>query len=422
MAIQPKPVRKKKLRLGVIVPCLFFFVGPIILNIFNAPSITAPNSQPQIQDAPLIAHLSTEDHDQLQFQHHYLADLEFCQQEHNMLHLGHKRTPDRQYSISNHTFQRHHTTVCPDLSTTLRAIRNGKRRWVDRSLEAIPVHEIDWYKTASYFVPDSCDVPALTSNEMCNIMSRWSDVALDGDSIGRHIRHGVLMGLREDLVLGGILTSKLSGEDSPYSLCHCDGVYSGDMKCRQNDGVFHSLSPRALGICSRLPPERQFAFPALYAGFRTEPKIVFPCNDPSYRGLLLVLQNGPWSRRHKNWKELIKGWFKEHFEDEQFLKCLHHNKVHVIWLGYGTSQTPELDKVYELQQFAPIQEFNEFTKSYLETLPFANVITTIDLLNLTRGSQTSDGFHGLSEVNLVKAYHILNVAKFLKPQSIEPPE
>jgi hypothetical protein len=137
-----------------------------------------------------------------------------------------------------------------------------------------------------------------------------------------------------------------------------------------------------------------------------------------FRGLLLVLQNGPGSRGKTNWKEAVKGWFTEHFEHEQFQKCLRQNKVHVIWLGYGTSQTHDLDKVFEKQQFAPIQEFNEFTKSYLETLPFANVITTIDLLNLTFGSQTSDGFHGLAEVNLVKAYHILNVAKFLKPQSI----
>jgi hypothetical protein len=84
----------------------------------------------------------------------------------------------------------------------------------------------------------------------------------------------------------------------------------------------------------------------------------------------------------------------------------------VIWTGFGTTQGGSLNDQYPLQRRAVIEEFNAYTKAYLDSLPFP--VTTIEWVNLTYGSMTSDGFHGLAEVNLVKAYHILNVAKYLR--------
>lgn len=117
-------------------------------------------------------------------------------------------------------------------------------------------------------------------------------------------------------------------------------------------------------------------------------------------------------RSQNNWKELTRDWFRLHFEHKGFLNCLKHNKVDVIWTGYGTSQGgTTMNGRYPLQRRAMIEEFDAYSKAYLDSLPFP--VTTIEWVNMTYGSQSSDGLHGLAEVNLVKAYHILNVAKYL---------
>jgi hypothetical protein len=126
---------------------------------------------------------------------------------------------------------------------------------------------------------------------MCSIMSKWSHIGVDGDSIGRHIRQGFLMGLREDLIQGAILTDleKQSANTGPYDHCRCDGQFSEAVICRQNDGVFHNITPRALGVCSHLPPvEQHFAFPALYNAFN-DLAIHFPCEDPEYRYVIALI-------------------------------------------------------------------------------------------------------------------------------------
>jgi len=53
MTIQRKPAKKKKLRLTVVVPCLFFFVGTIILYIVNALSISRYLSNNHVPDESL---------------------------------------------------------------------------------------------------------------------------------------------------------------------------------------------------------------------------------------------------------------------------------------------------------------------------------------------------------------------------------
>jgi hypothetical protein len=132
-------------------------------------------------------------------------------------------------------------------------------------------------------------------------------------------------------------------------------------------------------------------------------------------GMLLLLQAGPWIKRLSTWENATEAWFRSKFSHPIFQHCLQHKKVEVIWLGYATSQTPALEDKYPYQSVDHILEFNAFTRNYVQmqsnAMGFPLVI--LDWLNLTYTSQTSDGFHGLTEVNLVKASHILNVMQWL---------
>jgi hypothetical protein len=359
-------------------------------------------------DLPFVTSCTIQTSTDLKFHYKFEEDFEYCK-DNNYVNERHQAGRQRIFSITEKTFTRHHPTICNTTESMLSAIRNGKRNWINATLVSssalLSLAELDQHP--SYFVPDGCDVPALTSNQMCDIMSRYSDIALDGDSIGRHIRQGFFIGLTEDLVLGGIhSSSKMFAEDTPYNHCRCDGQFSEALECRQNDGIFHNMTPHALGVCSHVAHSRHFTFPALYAGFKD---LHFACEDPDYRGMLLILQAGPW---YLSRGESIYKWFDEHFHHEQFQKCLRYNKVDVIWLGFGTTQTPAKDKDFPMQNRENVEKFNEHAKNYFANVSFP--VTILDWVNLTWGAQSSDGFHGLAEVNLVKAYQILNVANLLR--------
>jgi hypothetical protein len=134
-----------------------------------------------------------------------------------------------------------------------------------------------------------------------------------------------------------------------------------------------------------------------------------------FRGMLLLLQAGPWLKKEPNWKKYSEDWFDVKFSHPTFQSCLQNRKITVIWLGYATSQTADLESDYPSQTVESILEFNSFARNYIEkqSISMDFPLVVLDWLNLTFTSQTSNGFHGLSEVNLVKVYHILNVMPWL---------
>ena len=368
-------------------------------------------------------------------------DIEYCDNNNNNIvmknsgdALRYKKMnttqPTQPFSIIPETFYRHHHRDCETLDETLAAIRDGKRQRLRG--EQHHQQEEENNEIPSYFIPAGCNVPPLRAHDICKIFSQYSDIALDGDSIGRHIRQGVMMAMREDLILGAIESNKID----PYNDCRCDGQFSEALDCRQNDGLFHNFTPRQLGICSFLSQDEQFRFPALYQGFSEG--IDFPCEDPDYKGLLLILQAGPWFIRDYGGqreddegpaeegemsevkllalkREKISTWFEDHFNSPVFQKCLELDKVQVLWLGFGTSQTPSKDEIYGKNSRNNIERYNKKTRRYLEWRASINNIpvTIVDWLNMTWQQLASDGFHGLAEVNLMKAYHIANVVSMM---------
>lgn len=58
-------------------------------------------------------------------------------------------------------------------------------------------------------------------------------------------------------------------------------------------------------------------------------------------------------------------------------------------------------------------EFNKKMAKYWSTQSFP--VTTLDWWNMTKESMTSDGLHSVSEVNLLKATHLLHAMNLIKP-------
>lgn len=333
----------------------------------------------------------------------YEEDLAYCQKNNIVLDrkdfpTGHKE--ERPFSITNFTFANFHDVNCPSLEEALLAIKHGTRRWVNSSHETLPPLEREEYP--SYFVPDGCDIPFLSPHHMCQTLNKYSHIIIHGDSLTRHMRKGLLIVLRRDLVLGGILSKNKYGERNPYN-CRCDGQFSEEMMCRQNNDIFfNNFTPRDLGVCSHLPEFNQFRL--------MNPNWdLIDCSDPNYKGAIYMIQGGAHFETNAT-KTLIE-LIDPIFNHPTFRTCLELGKLRVVWVSYG-SQSRQLDTQYPLQTRENAFIFNQ--EMEIELKKRLEDIVIIDWWRLTAEAQTSDGLHSLTDINVMKANHLINILSYLE--------
>ena len=147
------------------------------------------------------------------------SDFDFCSKQENnivlprdafqLLFHSYDNITTRPFSWTTKAMTTHHgiNKTCASLDDVSRAIQFGSRRWDDLGLENATSLQKELHQ--SYFVPDQCDVPAMTSFEMCETLSRFQHVINVGDSLQRHLHQGLFIGLRGDYVSGGIQTSNM---------------------------------------------------------------------------------------------------------------------------------------------------------------------------------------------------------------------
>jgi hypothetical protein len=304
------------------------------------------------------------------------------------------------YSISNYTFSTfHNKSICSSLPETLQAIKYGTRKWIDPTKQYAPslVRE----KFQSYFVPDQCDLPYLSAQEACSIMSQFSHVFTIGDSFTRHLRQALLITLRRDLILGGIEALDKHRENNPYD-CRCDGQFSEHAHCRQNDHFFDEMTPRDLNLCSELPDKDQFQFNFEWNWTSVD------CSQTGTKSVLLLLQAA--AHFAIDVYPTMNYFVIPHLDHPNIRRCADLNKLRVLWVAFS-SQSRSLDKRYPHQSRENATLFNEEMNAQVqEAIPN---VTIIEWWNLTLDAQTSDGFHFLTDVNLLKANHFLHVIKYL---------
>lgn len=296
--------------------------------------------------------------------------------------------------------------TCASSDDMLRAIQFGSRRWDDLGLTSLQkeLHQ-------SYFVPDQCNVPAMTSFEMCQTLSRFQHVVSIGDSLLRHLHQGLFIGLRHDYVSGGIQTSN----KRTYKECKCDGQFSEHSVCRKNDGLFTKFeNSHQLEICSQQKPFFM-AYKSTQLARRNMVDYDIPwneidCNSSDYRGLLLVLGGGVHSGCKAT--ETINV-IKDIFEHERLQECVDKGKAHVVWTHFG-AQSRSLDLKFPHQAREKAIVFNQNMSNYFASIKM-NVIE-LHFWNMTKDAQSSDGLHYMLDVNVFKAFFLLRVAHLLKEE------
>ena len=336
-----------------------------------------------------------------------LDHLEYCNQ-HNFIPQAGEADIDRTinnsfpFSIQKEDFQSHHSNPCKTTAELLDAIKYGRRRWASH-VEAQNLSLLQRESVPSFFVPHGCDIPFYSPKSMCDVLNRFSHVVMQGDSLSRHAHGGLLMGFRNDLIQGSLISS-----DPNLYKCRCDAQFSEHGGCRMHDGFYNRYKPYQLGLCPQIQVAGQFEsvfnINRLHRGVYRFDDV--NCTLPDSRGILVIVQGGAHMRYDggATYKRLLSKFL----QDPVFQNCAREKKAILIWTAYHAQSESYNDK-YPLQAAPQGREFNTQMSQLIGQAGIRN-LSTVDWLNFTMGGQHSDGMHYAAQINYFKAQHLVAIA------------
>ncbi|KAI1379759.1 hypothetical protein F4677DRAFT_441957 [Hypoxylon crocopeplum] len=176
-------------------------------------------------------------------------------------------------------------SVCPDKGSMLTAMSSGGRIGKDAP-----------------YVPRSCDMQWFSTWEVCEILGRYSQVILVGDSMLRHVIGALNILVREDLGYGGVTDWNFSDEEKRK--CFCNNQF--DIRDCSIQGIYSTADvlkrdPLSL-ICPKMIPEWS-------TDLRIEQIIRYPIPEAEHRRLEKAIDSNPSQRKafilgHGLWSNL----------------------------------------------------------------------------------------------------------------------
>ena len=262
-----------------------------------------------------------------------------------------------------------------------------------------------------------CIIAWLSTPDVCQVLASYSEIIWIGDSLTRHTIMALYMILTENYRTGGYPIYPGIPQNI-HNLCNCDGQFSENSQCRSYDFKENFLDhPIRKGLCPFDKAFSDFHFRAghVYTSAFEHSKALLPAICSPGDGLRLIyLQGGAHyeSKADRFFEEFIRQTIEE--IKRIVSTCAHpiRHKVRVILSGIGACDD-FLQKRFPYQNTSAVIRFNarveELVNLTYPTLP----IVTMDFLKVTEWAiadgRTSDGYHFLSDVNLIKAMSILNV-------------
>jgi len=289
----------------------------------------------------------------------------------------------RPWSIMNRTFQSNFDfPECETLSESLESIRLGTRYGQPED-------------GTSHFISKSCRLRYYPADDACKAMSRFSHVYFVGDSITRGVSNGLRTLLLGDFVYGAIPQQMVKAH--LYEKCICDGQFSEHDLCRGEDDVHQFDDPRSMHACYDSPPFRfQYVFHS------KPPKINWLCgSDPRPRfiqyqiGAHVGVQADSANKLFENFLVQL---------EEVRTKCPFQA---VIFFTGMNAQDSALDVRFPHQSRNAALKYNAQVHSRAAALG----AIVIDWFNMTLDAPSADGYHFLTEVNVLKAAHFMRLGE-----------
>ena len=307
----------------------------------------------------------------------------------------------RPWSIHQDTYSKYLQLLpyCNGVRQLLASLQHGGRSHgrsvaADVEIEASPT---------SIFSPHACSYRWYTPSDMCQIFSGFSHVRLVGDSLMRHLNQALFMLLRGDYEYGGIPLQM--GNLEVFEKCRCDSQFSEHGMCRFGSSMSF-LDHRQYGLCLG-GPVQPFALTNAYS---TECHLGWDASMCPKDSRPVMILAGGGAHHQSDANATIAHLIDPLMEavKQAALSCP-HAKLHVAWFGLGT-QSRGLDVAYPHQKRENIAAFNSRVSHYLQS---SYQVDFFDVWNLTKDAPSSDGYHYLSDVNIVKAMYVANYLDML---------
>jgi hypothetical protein len=265
--------------------------------------------------------------------------------------------------------------------------------------------------------PLPCRLSWFTKIDVCSLLSRYSFVWLNGDSLTRHVRQAFHMILKEDLKYGGF-PSSVTGKI--LEQCVCDGLFSENKLCRswyrQVPGTplisdFNVIDNKhGDNVCRQLGNNSLVGNISFRWSYESKhlAAINHTCTDIRMRPVFIYLQAG--AHLHVDAGKAIQEVFSPILKrlHSKFQGCIDY--ITIVCSG-ATVCSHEVERRYPYQERHLAEHFNhalaDWLKAHYPTVLFLN------FWNISKKSSdsglTSDGFHLLSDANLLFALVLMNI-------------
>lgn len=324
----------------------------------------------------------------------------------------------------------HWSKVCdrPEINLIPGSAYRGTHRW---SLTGDTIHNIfngsrplefcaderDLASSMSNEVKNyTCNIEWLGENEICATLSKFSRVYLLGDSLTRHTAQTLFMLLSEDYQYGGFPRTKVD-QQSPLRNCGCDGQYSESQDCR---GYNHSFSFRDIsevGFCSSYQSIRNRSISLNTVLYLDKETSKFPdnfCLNDS-RPHLVYIQGG--SHFDTSTDYFMANYFEVWMNNIRAANasCPWHPRYIFVVSGVPAN-SERITAAYPDQSDGNTAFYNlNMVKRLKRWYP---QVLYLNFWNLTHEAvlahRTSDGYHQLTDTNIIKTMALLNVMKLVR--------
>jgi hypothetical protein len=260
---------------------------------------------------------------------------------------------------------------------------------------------------------EPCQIAWYSRQQVCDILHQYSLVWWSGDSLTRQQTQGLLMLLTNDLRFGGIpLKEQLS--QSSYEQCGCDGLFSESLKCREfmffprNAAQVTLETTFALSdwsdwkLCSTYTRPRDRSAFVMDVVMWSKASISCPL---SKKPIFIMLQFGHHCHLEVG-RCTAQATDRMNVIQTRLKECM--ERVKIVYVG-ATVCSDAVVRKYPHQNKGHILDFNAkmkqwFTQHHPEVLHVQYWNVSNDA-----SARTSDGFHPLSDINLLKAVTTLNI-------------
>ena len=266
---------------------------------------------------------------------------------------------------------------------------------------------------AVFPLQQTCLIPWLSPEEITHTLEQYTRVVLFGDSLSRHISDGLLMMYTLDFETG-IFPKDGSIRNEVLKTCRCDGQFSEAEICRRFNGPFYhyKLAPDLYFDYYHhpIPNVQEFAGAEQWlmeATHRRCPTLLKP--------IFALIQGGSHlsTDSSKTITHLIEPAMKQMHQLMQSCSLPVEERRKYFRLAYIGVPVISIgmENRYPHQSRAKALIFNAQMQHYL-SMTHPDVVY-LDLWNITKDAEdrSSDGFHKLSDVNVIQAATLLNVMR-----------